>query len=211
MSLSSFIAKPVSGNASLANMDVTKDLSSLDASTNAKGQKTAAIVRNGQPAYWTFTSPAVPLFQPSAYNGTAQQGQDTSNKLSLCLSVQPDVMAQAEALDTWAIQYAVDNSSRLFGKVLTPEQIKDRYSPVVRKCEKYPPYIKLKISTANERNAPSYWTMDKEQREPPENWQRCSMQCHCRLVGFWVMTTSFGCSVQLNDALVDETEIRCPF
>ena len=195
-----------------ASMEIVKGLSSLDVSINTKGQKTAAILRNGQPATWTFASPAIPLFQPSTYQAVVTSStSETSQKLTLCLNVQPDVLAEAEAIDAWGIQYAFNNSDRLFGKKLTLEQVMDRYSPIVKKTEKYPPYLKVKLADRNDRHAPSYWGMDdKKKREAPQNWQKRSLQCHCRLVGFWIMSTSFGISVQLCDALVDDTESVCP-
>jgi len=205
-------ANAANSQAAISTMAITQDLTCLDASTNAKGQKTAAIVRKGQPAWWTFASPVVPLFQPSAYQGVVTT-PDASQRLTLCLSAQPDVMAEAEALDEWGVQYAVENSEKLFSKKLTLEQVKDRYTPIVKKTEKYPPYLKIKVaSDRNDRNSPSYWGKNKQKREAPDNWQRCSIQCHCRIVGFWFMgSTSFGISVQLSDAITDETESSCPF
>ena len=122
---------------------VTANLTCYDVATSARGQKTAAVIRDGQPAFWTLPSVATPLFAPSAYKGVSG---DSSGKLSLCLNAGPDVMKEAEEIDDWAVNYCTLHSDRLFGKVLTRDQVLDRYNSVVKRSEKYPPFLKLKIS-----------------------------------------------------------------
>ena len=186
---------------------LTANLACYDTASNTKGQKTAAVIRDGQPAYWTLPSGATALFQPSAYKGVS--GQDTSGKLSLCLNAGPEVREQADELDQWAISYCTLHSDRLFGKALSTEQVTDRYNPIVKKSDKYPPFIKIKIS---DRGAPNFWDANKQSRQAPENWTACQMLCRARLVGFWFMGTSFGLSVQLTDAqILAETSSACPF
>ena len=187
---------------------VTADLACLDVASNAKGQKTAAIIRDGQPAFWTISSPATPLFAPSAYKGVS--GQDSSGRLSLCLNAGPDVLAEADALDTWCKSYATLHSDRLFGKALTAEQVADRYNGIVKRSDKYPPFLKMKIST--DRNAPNFWDQNKQKRDAPEMWQMCQMLCKARIYGMWFMGTSFGLTVQLSDAqITEEGAFACPF
>ena len=83
-----------------------------DPVANAKGQKNAIVAQpDGQPAMWTLSSSVKPLFQPSSFNS------DNGRK-SLCLSVPPEVMAEAATLDEWAVCYAKHHSERLFGKAL---------------------------------------------------------------------------------------------
>ena len=115
---------------------VTANLACLDVATNAKGQKTAAVIRDGQPAFWILPSPTVPLFAPRACKEVS--GQDPSGRLSLCLNAGLDVMADAESLDQWAISYATLHSDRLFGKALSKEQEAGRYNAIVKKSDKYP-------------------------------------------------------------------------
>ena len=188
-------------------MTVTADLACLDIASNAKGQKTASVIRDGRPAFWTLPSAATPLFAPSAYKGVTG---DSSGRLSLCLNAGPDVMSQAESLDQWAISYCTLHSDRLFGKALTQDQVADRYNSIVKRSDKYPPFLKLKIST--ERGAPTYWDANKQSRPAPENWPACQMLCRAKLIGFWFMGNSFGLSVQLQDAqILEESSVECPF
>lgn len=186
-------------------MALTADLACYDVATSAKGQKTATVHRNGIFAFWTFTSPATPLFNPTCY-GVGE----TSGKQSLCLRPEADVLEQAEALDQWAVHYCTLNSERLFGKVLNESQVRDRYSPIVRTSDRYPPFVKVKIST--DKAAPKYWDVNKDARSAPENWTQCQMLCRSRIVGFWFMGNSFGLSVQVADAqIMQETALECPF
>ena len=130
-------------NALAMTSAVTANLACYDIASSAKGQKTAAVIRNGQPAFWVLPSVATPVFAPSAFKSLSG---DSSGKLSLCLNGGSDVMAQAEEIDEWAINYCTLHSERLFGKVLTQEQVLDRYNPIVKKSDKYAPFLKLKIS-----------------------------------------------------------------
>ena len=186
-------------------MSVTTGLACYEVTTSAKGQKTAAMHRNGELALWTFGSAATPLFNPSTY-GVG----DTSGKQSLCLRPGADVLGQAIELDAWAITYCTLMSERMFGKVLSEAQVRDRYSPIVRKSDRYPPFVKVKIST--DKSAPNYWNENKEPRSAPENWTQCQVLCRARIAGFWFMGNSFGLSVQVVDAqILQETAIECPF
>jgi hypothetical protein len=116
---------------------ITHGLNVLDPVASAKGgQNNAIIVRDGQNAYWTIPSPVNPLWQPSAFKSVTG---DSTGKLSLCLSGDEAVMAEAQQLDEWAINYATQHSDRLFGKTLTKDQVTDRYNGIFKKADKYPP------------------------------------------------------------------------
>jgi hypothetical protein len=182
------------------------NLMSMDLLANAKGQKTAAIITtDGQPAHWTLASSAKPLFEPSSF-----LNESTSRK-SLCLSVPPEVMDEANLLDAWAKSYAHRNSERLFGKALTMDQINERYMGVVKTSDKYPPYLKVKIAS-DLRNQPLYWTPEKTKRGPPTDWVGSELLCQFKIQGFWFMTSSFGITVQLANAqVVEGVEQVCPF
>jgi hypothetical protein len=193
------------GDTNADAMALTADLACYEVTTSAKGQKTAAVHRNGVFAFWTFGSAATPLFNPSAYGAG-----DTSGKQSLCLRPGADVLEQAEALDQWAVDYCILNSERMFGKALNESQVRDRYNAIVRRSDRYPPFVKVKIAT--DKSAPNYWDANKEPRSAPENWTQCQLLCRSRIVGFWFMGTSFGLSVQVVDAqIVQETAVECPF
>jgi len=187
---------------------ITQSLVVLDPVASSKGgQKNSVIAREGQHAFWTIPSPVTPLWQPSAFKSVSG---DSTGRLSLCLSGDESVMNEAQELDTWAVDYATLHSERLFGKVLSRDSVSDRYNGIFKKADKYPPFLKIKIGS--DRNAPSYWDVDKQKREAPEDFTTCSLNCRVRLVGFWYMNTSFGLTCQLMDALVTaETSVSCPF
>ena len=184
------------------------DLTALDPVANSKGQKNAVIVRDGQNAFWTLSSPVTPIWQPSAFKGISGE---SNGKLSLCVNGDPDVMGEAASLDNWAVDYATMESARLFGKTLTREQVRDRYNGVLKASPDKPAFLKLKIGC--DRNAPNYWTNEKERREPPEDFTKCLLQCRARVLGFWFMSTGFGLTIQLADAQVvsEQASASCPF
>jgi hypothetical protein len=194
----------IDGQGSGADMAFS-NLMCMDPVANAKGQKNSAITRSdGQPALWTLSSSVKPLFEPSSFN-------DAASRKTLCLSVPPDVMDEALQLDAWAKQYAYLHSERLFGKVLTLDQINERFVGVVKTSEKYPAYVKVKLA-ADLRNQPLYWTAEKTKRDPPTSWVGSELLCQFKIAGFWFMASSFGLSVQLANAQVnEEVEQVCPF
>ena len=198
----------MSSSSAMETDSITHGLVVLDPVASAKGgQKNALIVRDGQNAYWTVPSPVTPLWQPSAFKSVSG---DSTGKLSLCLSGDDTVMAEAQQLDAWAISYATQHSDRLFGKILTTDQVTDRYNGVYKKAEKYASFLKIKIGT--DRNAPNYWDSEKQKRDAPEDFTSCQLNCRVRLMGFWFMNTSFGLSCQLADAQVTaELSVACPF
>ena len=105
-------------------------LAVLDPVSSSKGgQRTSAIIRNGQQAFWTLPSAVTPLWQPSAFKSAA--GDQATGRLSLCLRGDDAVMNEAVALDEWAVNYAVNHSERLFGKSLSRDQVLDRYNGIV--------------------------------------------------------------------------------
>jgi hypothetical protein len=145
-----------------------------------------------------------PLFEPSSFN-------DAAARKTLCISAPAEVMEEALRLDAWAKSYAYQHSERLFGKVLTADQISERFVGVVKTSEKYPPYLKVKIA-ADLRNQPLYWTAEKTKREPPTCWVGSELLCQFKIAGFWFMASSFGLSVQLANAQVNEEVAQiCPF
>ena len=188
---------------------LTAGLAVLDPVSSSKGgQRTSAIIRNGQTAFWTFPSLVTPLWQPSAFKNAS--GDQATGRFSLCLRGDDAVINEATALDEWAISYATAHSERLFGKTLSRDQIIDRYSGVVKKSTTYPSYVKIKIGT--DRNAPNYWGCEKERREEPMDFTLCQLHCRVKLVSFWFMNSSFGLTCQLVDAQVlEESRVACPF
>ena len=187
---------------------ITHGLVVLDPVASAKGgQKNSVIVRDGQNAFWTLSTPVTPLWQPSAFKSVTG---DATGRLSLCLQGDEAVMAEAQQLDTWAVEYATQHSDRLFGKTLTKDQVTDRYNGIFKKADKYPPFLKIKLGT--DRNAPNFWDADKQKRDCPEDYTSCQLICRVRILGFWYMNTSFGLTCQLQDAQVTaESSVSCPF
>jgi hypothetical protein len=199
---------PPATEADMENNGVVKHLAVLDPIANAKnGQKTAMIIRDGKPAVWTMSGEVQPLWQPSAFKSLTG---DSAGRLSLCVSGDREVLHEAEAIDMWAVAYATEHSERFFGKKLNFEQVKDRYNGILKKSDAYQPFIKIKLGT--DKNAPNFWDTHKSQRSPPEDFTKCHMTCNVRLSSFWFMSTSWGLTAQLTDALINaESQVVCPF
>jgi hypothetical protein len=150
------------------------------------------------------------MFPPSAYAGTGA-APDAAARLSMSLRASPKALEGGGALDAWAIGYATAHSERLFGKVLSEAQVRDRYTSVIKISEKYPASLRVKISSEG-RYAPTYWTPAKERRDAPADLQGCVIQPRVRVSSFYFMGAQFGVVLQLQSALVDsEASMECPF
>jgi len=191
-------------------MFATMDLVAHDPTTNAKGQKSALIFRNGGAScLWRIPGETRPLFDPSPYKG---DNKNETSRLSLCLGASEEALAEAKSLDDWAVEYALSHSEAFFGKTLSREAVVDRYSaPVLKTSEKYAACIRIKVVLEG-RGMPNYWTETKERRDAPVVWQNSTITANVRIIGFWFMNNSFGLTLQLADAMVVEGPgAACPF
>jgi len=187
-------------------MTAVFDLKALtvgDLSTSAKGGKSAPISYNGAPVVWTPDPQAV-QFEPSSFSG-----EDVS-RVNLVLRASPEALAQLEALDEKIISLAAENSAKLFGKTLSEQDIRSRYTPCVKRSEKgHAPTFKTKLNLSG-RGTVKCWDLEKKPREQPESWVACTVQPRITLRSLWLMK-DWGCLFETSDVKIDEAAGECPF
>ena len=169
-----------------------------------KGSKTVQLKIDGDSVYW-LTQPLHVNFEPRSFDGSEQ------SKVNLCLLSTPSVEAQAAALDQAVLALALANSVALFGKQLTEEGVRDRYSPVVYRKPPHPNMIRPKLVLQG-RNTTKCWDADtKTKIEHPKTWKDSSVTLRILIKGLWLQGMSFGVSTEIVDALIAPQATECPW
>ncbi len=174
-----------------------------DMQTNKKGSKTIPVSDANKPIVWTPEAQKVP-FEPKSFNG--------ETRVNLVMHASPSVIETLSAFDEQIVQACFADSLRIFGKALTLEEVRLRYTPCLKISDKgYEPTWKAKISISEP--AVKCWNADKTPCALPESWTRRKVQPRIVFRCLWFMPTAFGCLCECTDALLSESETKdkCPF
>jgi hypothetical protein len=184
-------------------------LSLANVSITAKGAK-MAVLTNGADSSdrcnYTFSEPTRCPFGPSNFDKDPK-----ATRQNLDIRVSGDAAEFFEGLDAWAIDYICTHSERLFKKSLSLAQVKDSYTPCLRKAPGYEPLLRTKFNTAGTRGACRFWTAGGEEREAPVDWREADVTPHVHVSHLWMMGGSCGLVVNVCDLLVTEVSRSFPF
>lgn len=179
-----------------------------DVVVSGKGAKCIPFSLNGQPVNWTPDEALEVAFEPKAFSG-----EDVA-RVNLCLRPGPATTEQLQALDDAVVKLLVQNSVKIFGKVLTEAEAAARYSPSLKVSEAHPewaPTWRVKINKSG-RGQVKLWDMaTKEVRDEPEVWTQCRIKPRVQLRSLWMMAREVGCLWEASALLVDENGLECPF
>ena len=96
---------------------------------SSRGAKSCALTDDGAKLVLTLGSRAEPLTTP--FGAQSFQNESTNRKsIEFRLPV-GETTDYWDAFDAWAVTYLTCHSTRLFGKPLTIEQVRDGYRPCV--------------------------------------------------------------------------------
>ena len=185
------------------------DLSTLqlgEVQTTGKGAKSAPITQDGSPA--TFTPPPMEV----AYAPSAFQNED-STRVNITWRPDAPVEEFLESLDEWVLKEVEANSMRLFGKVRTKDFLKDSYTPILKKSEKWASQFKSKLNLGDPSKG-KIWDPDGQPRDAPQAWQGCVTRPLLRLKSIDLMGQSFGAVLECTDIQIIEEAApasTCPF
>jgi hypothetical protein len=184
-------------------MDV-KRLALSETYVSPKGVKSVQLTIDGGSVYWLVEALPV-VFEPRSYDGNEQP------RVSLCLSTTQAVDAQISNLDDAVVALATQNSAALFGKQLTEELVRDRYTPILYKKAPNPNMFRPKLITAG-RNATKCWdAATRAQMDPPLAWKDLQVSAKVLIRGLWFQGNSFGVSAEVTDALITAPRVECPW
>ena len=135
-------------------------------------------------------------------------------RLNLDLAV-TDMSSEIFAkIDEWVIDKLAANPKAYFKTTKTRDEIAAIYKPSITPHEKdgktYTPTIRSKINTAGPRKI-KCWTQEKTLRDSPEDWRQCEILPIVSVKGLWFMSNQCGCTYEIHDCILNETETSCPF
>ena len=184
------------------------DLSTLElgeVQASGKGAKAAPITQDGAPAIFTL-EPLEVAYEPSAFQN------EESTRVNIVWRPNPATEEFLTSLDDWVMNQAATNSMRLFGKDRTLESLRDSYSPILKKSEKWASQFKAKMNLEDPSKV-KIWDADGVLRGPPQAWQGCCTRPRLRLKSIYLMGQSFGPVLECLDIQVVEeaSGSACPF
>jgi hypothetical protein len=178
----------------------TSGLKLGELSQSGKGTKTVPITGNASYAPGDLRV----LWNPRAFDGSDQ------SRVSISFEPTTEVEADITALEAWVLQQVSQDPTKYFGQTLTPSQIQDRFTSVLKTSEKGYRSLRAKMNLHG-RNAVRCWDVNKASRDLPEDWTTCSVQPKFLVKGLWMMSRDWGLLLELTDALVSESNAACPF
>ena len=183
----------------------TSRFSLADVSVSARGAKSAQLLSGGERLYFTSAQLTRAPFGPNNFDK-----DPAATRQNLELRATPDIEAFFSALDAWAIEYITAHSERLFKKSLSLAQVHEMYHPTLRRAPGYEPLLRCKANTAG-RGAVQYWTAEGKAREAPVDWKEAEVKAKIHCSHLWLMGSSCGIVLNLQDLLVVEGSRAFPF
>ena len=177
--------------------------------TNSKGGRYIPLRTEGGSDVPTWKSDWLKvIWNPSCY------GDPEAVRVSMCL--EPDEAARAffretEELVTKALSEHSQRDSRIFGKPLKPEEVKERLTSAVKTSTRGTEFLKLKLNYDKMR----LWGPDGEEL-PVQKWdlQGCLCKVHVELRQVWLMSSQCGVLAEVTDVMLQQAEPpkpQCPF
>ena len=186
----------------MATIDTTR-LSLGDVVTSARGAKTVPILDARSAPLWKpgrFEA----LFRPSAFNEPA------SDRVSVIFRETPEVVEEMQKLDLWVLQKVAENPLNFFGKNMTYEEIRQRYTGALRTNDRGQSSLRAKMNLSG-RYAVQCWTPQGEPREPPPDWQNIPLEPQFVVRNLWLMGNSFGLLLEVSDCKITDWQKLSPF
>ena len=184
------------------------DLSTLqlgEVVSSGKGAKPAPISQDGQPAL-IMLEPLEVAYEPPAFK------DEDSTRVNIVWRPDPATEEFLDAIDEWIMREAAASSTKLFGKARTVESLKDSYTPILKKSEKWASQFKAKMNL-EEPSKVKVWDADGQLRDPPRAWQGCCTRPRLRLKSVYLMGQQFGAVLEVTDIQIIEEAAgsTCPF
>ena len=182
----------------------TSRLSIGDLVISSKGGKSVPIYDCEQPLLWK-PGPIQVAWQPKAYN------DPDATRVAICFHSTDAVEAYLRTLDAWVLKAVAAAPKKYFGVDLTPEQVKERYTPAIKITQKGYTHLRAKMNLSGKQGVRCWDAETRARRPSPEDWTACEVQPYLAIKGIWIMNKDFGLLLECTDALVSESLAACPF
>ena len=185
------------------------DISALqmgDVVSSGKGAKSVNLTQDGSQALFTL-EPMEIAYEPSAFQDAE------STRVNMVFRPTPEVEELLDSIDEWVMKEVAVNSVKLFGKARSAESLKDSYTSILKKSDKWPSQFKAKMNL-QEPSKVKIWDADACLRDPPASWQGRVARPKLRLKSIYLMGTSFGPVLEVTDVqIIQEASAgsSCPF
>ena len=171
--------------------------------TSGKGAKSVGVTSNGKPIVWQPDAQEI-AFEPGSFSG------EEVSRVNLVMRASALALQELYALDEYIVELASLESTKLFGKSITKEEVRLRYSPCLKVSEKYPSTFKAKMNMSG-RSEVRIWNEEKQPRKEPVSWVNCTVVPKLTFKGLWLMSKEFGCLFEATDLMLTEASVECPF
>ena len=180
-----------------------------DVKEGQRGPKRALLATEaGELVVKTFRQPTT-----SPYGSSCYDKESSESRQSFAVLVMDELSDRFLALDAWAKEYVEEHSQRLLGKKLNTEQVEKAYVSCLKKRADSPELLRLKLNTAEPKPC-RFWSLKKEETEPPTSCEDQPWQLRNLFSHLWVMGAGAQCEIGLvclvTDAMVMQRSRVCP-
>ena len=176
---------------------------------SSRGAKSCALSNNGEKYTLTLGNRSEPLTTPF---GAPSFQNEATNRKSIEFRLPAGEMTDFwDGFDAWAVTYLTCHSTRIFGKPLTIEQVRDGYRPCVSRRGTYPPTLRCKVNLAGSSNCVRCWSPAEQRIEVPQEFRGLEMVARVSVMHLWIMNREFGWVLQPTDLMCSEVSQTCPF
>ena len=182
------------------------DLTLGDLNATAKGCKTVPFsLANGAAIFFSTEALRV-VYEPSAF------GDAECSRVNISWRLTDELEEAFGELDEAILKLVSSQALKLFGAARTIEQLRECYTPIVKRSEKWPAQFKAKMNL-QEPNRTKMWDEAQVERPAPEKWLGALVKPRIRVRGIYFMgSANFGAVLEATDVQVlQEARVSCPF
>jgi hypothetical protein len=179
-----------------------------DAVVNHRGAKSCALSRPDGSKFVNIVGsrqdPVTTPFGASSFN------DENAVRKTLEIRLPAECVDFWDGFDAWSVSYITCHSTRLFGKTLTLDQVRDGYKSCVTRRGTYPPTLRCKLNLSGS-NVVRCWSPDGVRVDVPGEFRGMDLVPQLTVMHLYVMGREFGWVTQIGDLMCSEVSQPCPF
>ena len=186
----------------------TKNWQLKDPTISAKGAKSCSLVNSpNDKVFFTLGSKTEPMRTPF---GATSFNDEKATRKTIEFTLNPQQADLFKTFDSWAVDYLVKHSERIFKKKLTKQDVQGMYKSPVTQKEDYKPKLRCKINTSG-LSPVRCWDENDERCELPEDLRTYDLVPRIQISHLWIMAKEGGFVMQINDLMVQQQPQMSPF
>ena len=179
-----------------------------EATISAKGAKSCSLIQSpNDKVFVNLGSKVEPMRTPF---GATSFNDEKATRKTIEFTLNPQQVELFKSLDSWAVDYLVKHSERLFKKKQTIQEIQGMYKSPVSQKEDYKPHLRCKINTSG-LSPVRCWDENDERCELQEDLRTCDLVPRIQISHLWIMAKEVGFVLQINDLMVQQQPQISPF